>query len=65
MKAIVINSSEEHLKEPYKYLRGLKVTIIEYVEMQSELFAICLTSNGNFKPIKLIDLGEGHELSKY
>jgi len=65
MKAIVINCSEEHLKEPYKYSRGLKVTIIEYIEMQGELFAICLTSGGYFKPIKLIDLGEGDRLSKY
>lgn len=65
MKAIVINNSEEHLKEPYKYLRGLKVTILEYIEMQGELFAICLTSRGSFKPIKLIDLGEGRELGRY
>jgi len=65
MKAIVINNSEEHLKDPYKYLRGLKVTILEYIEMQGELFAICLTSRGSFKPIKLIDLGEGHELGRY
>jgi hypothetical protein len=65
MKAIVINNSGEHLKEPYKYLRGLKVTIIKYIELQGELFAICLTSRGYFKPIKLIDLGEGHELSGY
>jgi len=65
MKAVIITSSEKHLKKEYLYMRGEKVTVIEYIMVMGELMAVCLTSKGLFKPVPVIHLGEGHELSRY